>query len=176
MNFNDVKAFIKKHLPTQQSMQQNKYLRIFGKVLWHPYLWKFNHQSIARGVAVGLFAGYMLFPVQPLLAVAIAVVIRANVPIAAMLVVYSNPFTAVPLYYFAYRIGCLLLKIPEHTFGIHLTWHWLVHEFLEIWQPLLLGTFICGLALALVGYLSVWAVYWLTPWHKKAEAITPQKR
>lgn len=169
MAFTKLKLFIQKHIPTQQSMEKNKFLHIFGKVMLHPYLWTFNKYSIARAVGAGLFSGYMVFPAPSLIAIGIAIIIRANLPLAAILVIYANPLTDIPLFYFAYHIGCLLLKIPEQAFDIHLTWHWLTHEFLTIWKPLLFGSFICGLVLGIAGYLSVWAVYWLTPWHKKVE-------
>jgi uncharacterized protein (DUF2062 family) len=43
------------------------------------------------------------------------------------------------------------------------------YEFLTIWKPLILGTFIGGIGLRLIGYLTVWAIYWLSPWHRRVE-------
>jgi hypothetical protein len=57
------------------------------------------------GVAIGLFIGFLIPVAQILLAAAAAVVLRANVPIAAAGTFVTNPLTVPPIYYAAYQLG-----------------------------------------------------------------------
>ena len=64
----------------------------------------------ARGLAAGIFCGcFPIFGLQTLLGIAMASVVRGNHLLAAAGTWISNPFTYVPLYWFNYRIGSLLL-------------------------------------------------------------------
>ena len=64
----------------------------------------------ARGLAAGIFCGcFPIFGLQTLVGIAMASVVRGNHLLAAAGTWISNPFTYVPLYWFNYRIGSLLL-------------------------------------------------------------------
>jgi uncharacterized protein (DUF2062 family) len=64
---------------------------------------------VAVGVAVGLFSGLVPGPLQMLTAAILAIPLRVNLPVALLATLYTNPFTIVPLYLFAYWIGSLLV-------------------------------------------------------------------
>lgn len=67
-------------------------------------------RRIARGIAVGLFVGFLpLFGLQMLLAFFVAKLFRANRVLALLSVWISNPLTAVLIYYPCYLLGRLLL-------------------------------------------------------------------
>ncbi|QNI56649.1 hypothetical protein SynBIOSE41_04194 [Synechococcus sp. BIOS-E4-1] len=64
----------------------------------------------ARGLAAGIFCGcFPIFGLQTLVGIALASVVRGNHLLAAAGTWISNPFTYLPLYWFNYRIGALLL-------------------------------------------------------------------
>ena len=64
----------------------------------------------ARGLAAGIFCGcFPIFGLQTLVGIALASVVRGNHLLAAAGTWISNPFTYLPLYWFNYRIGSLLL-------------------------------------------------------------------
>lgn len=68
-------------------------------------------RAIARGLAAGVFAGWFpLFGLQTIIGVAIAATFRANKIMAAAGTWVSNPLTYVPIYYFNFRIGQVLLS------------------------------------------------------------------
>ncbi len=68
-------------------------------------------EAIGRGIAAGVFAGWFpLFGLQTIIGVAIASVVRGNKIMAAAGTWISNPFTYVPIYYFNFRIGQVLLS------------------------------------------------------------------
>ena len=98
----------------------------------------------------------------------LAIKCKVNLPLAVLVTLYSNPFTIVPLYWLAFKLGQLALlqtggELP--TFGIGLegqsftvwlttAFHWLT----SVGKPLLVGIPLLALLLAIIGYcLTDWA-------------------
>lgn len=153
------------------------------KLINQPMLWQFHHQAVARGVAVGLFAASIpLLPFQTLIAVLLSLVLRANFIIAFFVSWISNPFTILPIAYFTYYIGAVILG-KDH---VKITFNQLQHQFLHSpdWRVGLGGLFhdfsmaflvglpVLALSAALIGYCLViiaWHIeqlikkYWLKP-------------
>lgn len=65
---------------------------------------------MARGVALGLFVGFIVPVGQIVLAALLAATARGNLLIAAAATLVTNPFTFPPIYYAAFRTGSFLLK------------------------------------------------------------------
>lgn len=98
-----------KHMPTSQSIQENRFLKPFSAYLHHHFLWQFNRRGVAGGLAVGLFVGILIPFAQILFGAIGAILVRVNLPVAAFATFATNPFTVPPLYYAAYRLGKFLL-------------------------------------------------------------------
>ena len=79
-----------------------------------------------------------------LLAAILALALRLNIPAAVLGTFITNPLTIVPLYVFAYWIGCALLGLHAEPMHFELTWDWLSTQLLPIWKPFLLGCFVMG--------------------------------
>jgi uncharacterized protein (DUF2062 family) len=71
------------------------------------------------------------------------------------LVWITNPITLPPVFYFAYKLGTVLLGIPTQTIGSNFSQEWLFHTLANIWQPLFLGCLVLGTLSALIGYWLV---------------------
>ncbi|MFC3532826.1 DUF2062 domain-containing protein [Vogesella facilis] len=140
-------------------------LRFVRPYLDRPELWSVQRRNVARAVAVGMFAGLMPGPTQMLAAGLLALLFRINLPVALICTLYTNPFTYLPLYFLAFRLGTLLLgdaaavTMPQMPDG---SWHdialWgpqLLHWLREYGTPLLLGVPVLGLILAVTGYCLV---------------------
>ena len=70
--------------------------------------------EIARGVAVGVFAGmFPFFGFQTIISVGIAAVVRGNKIAAAAATWISNPLTYVPIYAFNFHVGRWLLRADD---------------------------------------------------------------
>lgn len=161
------RKILKRFMPDHKTMQQHPHLQKFGQRLTEPKLWHLNRRSVAGGLAIGLFVGFMPIVGQMIAAAALAIVFRVNLPIAIMGSWVSNPITAAPIYFFAYKLGAWILQIPVGQYGFHMTWDWLTNEFLSIWQPLLLGSFICGIVAAIMGIVFVrlmWRLMVIRSW------------
>lgn len=91
--------------PSREQLEANPWLRGLAPHLSHPKLWHWSRRSVATGVAIGLFIGLLIPVAQILLAAAIAVVLRANVPVAAAGTLITNPLTVPPIYFAAYQLG-----------------------------------------------------------------------
>ena len=78
-------------------------------MLDRPWLWRFNRRSVALGAALGVFFGFLI-PVAQIFASALfALLLRANLPVAAVATLVSNPFTYGPIFVLAYRTGAAIL-------------------------------------------------------------------
>jgi uncharacterized protein (DUF2062 family) len=171
------RKFLKRYLPDHKTMQQHPHLQKFGQRLTDPKLWYLNRRSIAGGTAVGLFVGFMPVLGQMFIAVALAIFFRVNLPIAAMGVWITNPLTFAPIYFFNYKLGAWVLDVPLGQYAFTMTWEWFTHEFLAIWQPLLLGSFISGVTAALLAILFVrlfWRLMVIRSWLERKKKATPK--
>jgi uncharacterized protein (DUF2062 family) len=78
-----------------------------------------------------------------------------NIPIAALTTFISNPLTMGPMYFFAYRLGVWLLGVEQKPFEIEMSFDWVTHTFVNIWQPMLLGCVLLGTAAAVLAYVAL---------------------
>jgi uncharacterized protein (DUF2062 family) len=113
-----MKNRIKAWLPSPDTVRQNRWLRWMGPILNNPRLWHFSRKGIALGMALGVFFG-LLIPIAQIPASAtLAVLLRANVPMAVASTLVTNPVTFGPVYYGAYHLGDWVLgldtpRVPE---------------------------------------------------------------
>src|SRR5512140_768045 len=105
-----MRKFFRHRLPNRESIRQIRWLQPVRHWLVHPNLWHLHRRSVAGGVAVGMFAGLIpgSNPVQFTAAALLAIGFRVNLPIAVIVTLYSNPFTIVPLYFLAFKLGQLV--------------------------------------------------------------------
>ena len=133
-------------------------------------LWQFRRREIARGVAIGLFFGCLPIPIQMFSACILALITRANLPMALLCVWITNPLTITPMLYLEYHIGHWMLNDMAMPLQIHWTWTWMGQAFSQIWKPLLLGSLMFGLAVGGLGYLvvmSLWRYFVQQEWQAK---------
>lgn len=149
------KHLIKRIMPDAKTIRNHKYLQMFGTLLHNANLWHLNRRSASGAFAVGLFMAFMPVPFQMVLAAGAAICFQVNLPISVSLVWISNPVTMPPIFYFAYRVGTWLIGAPQGEFNFEPTMEWLMGGLGAIWQPFLLGCFVCGTVASAVGYLSI---------------------
>jgi uncharacterized protein (DUF2062 family) len=176
------RKLFRKLLPSHDSIKANRYVACFGPRLQHHNLWHLHRRSVAGGVAAGMFAGLIpgSNPVQFFAAGLLAVAFRVNLPIAVIVTLYSNPFTVLPLYYAAFKLGQLVLArsdadLPSVALALEgkgfrewipAAWHWLT----SVGYPLIVGLPLLALILALIGYLVVdwaWRLHVMFEWRKR---------
>jgi uncharacterized protein (DUF2062 family) len=157
-----MRKFFRERLPGRDGVLQNRWLKPVRHWLHHPNLWHLNRRSVAGGVALGLFCGLIPGPFQMPAAALLAMWLRVNLPVALAATLYTNPFTIVPLYLLAHRIGSLVsgasaqspvADFPELSWeeGFEQLWQWVV----ALGEPLLIGLPILAAGLAVTGYFVV---------------------
>lgn len=150
------KKFIKRYMPDHETIRNNKQLnKVFGTLLHDPNLLHLNRRSVSIAFFVGLFMAFVPLPTQMVMAAAIAIIVRCNLPISVGLVWVSNPVTMPPIFYFAYKVGTWILGTPEQDFSFELSWEWLGTGLAAIWEPFLLGCAVCGLTFGALGYITI---------------------
>lgn len=165
------KKFLSRFMPHPHKLKNGHSLRILGERIHDAPIWHLNRRSASRAVLIGLFFAFMPIPFQMLPAALFCILVRANLPLTIASVWVTNPLTIGPAFYIAYKIGALLLDVPVHADAFQLSWEWLNSRFHVIWKPLLLGSFICAVALSGIGYTLVdllWRRHTLRRWHHRA--------
>jgi len=144
------RQFLKKLVPHPHELANRWYFRLFGSRLADPRLWSLQRRGVTGAFGAGLAICFVPLPIHTPLAALTAIVYRLNVPAIIATVYINNPFTMVPMYYAAYRLGALIVGEPVRHFGFRLSWDWLQHGLGPIWKPFLVGclasSIICGFA------------------------------
>ncbi|WP_371710918.1 DUF2062 domain-containing protein [Novosphingobium sp. BW1] len=105
-----ISAALRKRMPSREDVAGNKWLApVAGRAL-SPELWRFTRRSVPRGVALGLFAAFIIPIGQIFLACLLAFPARANVAVAALLTFVTNPLTLPFWFVVANRVGHFFLK------------------------------------------------------------------
>ncbi|MDH5433066.1 MAG: DUF2062 domain-containing protein [Gammaproteobacteria bacterium] len=177
------RKLIKQYLPDPHNIKNNKFLKIFGKVLHDPQLWHLTRFSVGHAVVVGLFCAFIPVPFQMLLAAGGAILFRANIAISVALVWITNPVTMPFLFGFAYLVGNWVVGTPNGAPEIELSfsalWDSLFHS--DALITFLWGCLICGVVAAILGYLLVrlfWRLHIVKAWEarkaKRSAQMTEQ--
>jgi len=153
------RRFFRKFAFKRHQLVENRLLAPFQHLLHDQKLWGIRRKAVVPAVAWGVFVAFMPIPGQVLVAVLGSLLIRCNIPVAAVTTFISNPLTIGPMFYFSYRVGATLLGIEPGPFSIELSLAWLGSTFLSIWQPLILGSVLVGTVSAVIAYIML-DVFW----------------
>jgi hypothetical protein len=161
--------------PSREQLEANTWLRRLAPHLADPKLWCWSRRGVALGVAIGLFIGFLIPVAQILLAAAAAVVLRANVPIAAAGTFVTNPFTVPPIYYGAYQLGAWATGTSATAAVSWADPVGILESLSSIGLPLFTGLAITASVAAAASYLLI-SQLWI--WHvaAKRRAARPNDR
>jgi len=124
------------------------------------WVWKQEGSPSQRalGLGVGIFCGcFPFFGLQTLMGLFLAKIFKGNSILAAVGTWISNPFTYVPLYYFNYRVGSLLLNTDKDIVDFsHITTNELWSQSWYLSSRLLMGSVCVGLWAGIVGGLCLY--------------------
>ena len=173
--------FLRKISPSPKTIRENKALACLGESIHQPNLWHMNRHSVAKAFAIGLFCTWIPLPLQTVMAALLAIYYRAHLPLSVVLVFITNPITIPPMFYFAYRLGSLMLGISPQDVPMDLSWEWITTTLAHIWPPMLFGCLILAVFSSLTSYFiinSIWRKGTKKRWHdrKKARAAKKAKK
>ena len=174
--------WFERNMPRREDMEKNRYLAPIAHRFMRSELWRFTRRSVPRGVALGVFAGFIIPLGQIFLAAFLALPARANVPLAAAVTFITNPFTFPFWAYVANRLGVLMLRVDPTTWSQATDelssgrWAWLIEMFEGAGVTVLITVFgfvVLSVVGAAVGYLLasfVWRVLVGRRWSRRAAA------
>lgn len=153
-------------MPSREAMAQNKYLAPIGHRFLNPELWRFTRRSVPRGVALGLFAAFIIPVGQIFLAAFLAWPARANVPLAAAVTFVTNPFTIAFWAVVANRVGNFILQIDSTAAEMVMahadsTWWVYIVDLFQVAGVTVVGFFVLAVVTSSIGYLAasgIWRV------------------
>ena len=124
--------------------------------------WLWNQEGSpyqrALGFGIGIFSGcFPFFGFQTLMGVFFAKAFNGNSIFAAIGTWISNPFTYVPLYYFNYKVGSLLLNENNNIVDFsHITTNRLWSQGWYLSSRLLLGSISIGIIAGITGGIGLY--------------------
>jgi len=149
------RRFFRKFAFKRHQLSELWFMTPFRHLLHDHRLWGIRRRTVVPAFAIGVFIAFLPTPGHTLMGALLALAFRVNIPVAALATWVSNPVTMGPMYYFAYRLGRYLLGTPLQEFQFEMSWNWVTHTFLTIWQPMLLGCFILGVLAAVTSYITL---------------------
>lgn len=99
-------------MPARDSLAGHPMLRPLARHVLAPWLWHLQHESVARGLAIGLFWAFVMPLGQIPLAVAHCIWWRANIPVAVFATLVTNPLTLGFWLWAAYQVGTTFVDAP----------------------------------------------------------------
>ncbi len=149
-------------------LRHRPWWRTLTRPIFHRSLWKPCRDTVANGLAIGLFFSMMLIiPLQMIWAAVVAMRFRANVPFAMVACWISNALTSVPIALAQYRLG----EWIRHNIALPIP-HQIAEAELKIpglgtlnASSFALGMVISGVVLALCAYPLVHLFSAILPHH-----------
>jgi uncharacterized protein len=155
-------ALIRPHSSwTHRRLAQKSWLKRYCRFIYLKFLrLRGKPVVVARGLAVGVFAGcFPFFGFQSLVGIFLATLFHGSKVAAIAATWISNPFTTVPIFIFNYKIGKLLLGTKDTVVLLDLKSFAAFKELGPTFAiTFLTGCLVVGLILALITYFYSLAV------------------
>jgi uncharacterized protein (DUF2062 family) len=158
---------LRRLLPTREKLEANRWLRWMAPWLGDPRLWQWSRRGVALGVALGIFFGLLIPLAQIPLTAAAAIILRANLPVAAASTLVTNPVTFGPVYFAAYKLGSWItgdtsLPPEDPTLAKSSAADKpLLERITALGKPLLTGLAVMAFS---IGVLTYFVIDWLWRW------------
>ncbi|MBI3155336.1 MAG: DUF2062 domain-containing protein [Burkholderiales bacterium] len=159
-----MRQWFRRITPTEETLRAHPSLRWLGPLLRRPWLWQLSRRRVALGAGIGVFFGFLIPVAQIFGAALFALLLRANLPVAAVSTLVTNPVTFGPVFVLAYKTGSAVLgrqlepgqakaaaRVAQAAVADAPGW---IDRAASIGKPLFLGLAI----FAVVGGLAAWAL------------------
>jgi uncharacterized protein (DUF2062 family) len=166
---------LRRLVPGRDEMARNRYLAPIAHRFLSPELWRFTRRSVPRGVALGLFAAFIVPIGQIFLAAFLALPARANVPLSAAVTFVTNPLTFAFWAVVAKKVGELVLNIDEAV-GVGTAGHLaddggILAQVFELAGVTAFGFVILAVFSAAIGYVVSGAIWRVMVGRRRAKRL-----
>lgn len=149
------KKTIQRFLPNPRKIAGSKAVMMFGSVAQQANLWHLNRRSASRAFAIGLFVAFLPIPMQMVVAAALAIFFRANLPLSVALVWISNPITMPAMFYASYQVGAFVLGRSREPFLFELSWAWFMASLGSVAPAFILGCILLGGITSIASFITI---------------------
>ena len=178
--------WVRVHVPTRETLGQNRWLRPFAAELAQGALWRLNRRSVPRAVALGFFVAIIVPAGHMLMAAIAAIVLRANIVVAVASTWINNPLTLIPIWIGAWRIGHFLLHDWRLAYALraagliapagHRHFHYHLGPRMQLGLATGMGLLVEALAAAVLGYVVTSLVWRWRVGQRRQRSQTAQDR
>lgn len=147
------RIFFRKITPHRETLRNHWALKPFSRFFGDPRLWSLQRRTVTPAFGAGLAICFVPLPIHIPLAALVAIFCRIHIPTIMVTLILVNPFTVVPAYLLAYKVGVIVTDAPPLAFQFELSWDWLAKGLGPIWKPFLVGCAVTGALFGLVGYV-----------------------
>ena len=144
--------FFRKITPRRETLRNHWALKPFSRFFGDPRLWSLQRRTVTPAFGAGLAICFLPLPIHIPLAALVAIFCRIHIPTIMVTLLLVNPFTVVPAYLLAYKVGVIVTDAPPLAFQFELSWDWLANGLGPVWKPFLVGCAVTGGLFGLVGY------------------------
>ena len=133
----------------------------FGQMLVRMRQLEGNPHYIALGMAIGIFISITpIIPLQTIVAIALAFLVRGSKSAAALGTWLSNPLTIPLVYYANYKLGCMLLGYQKTLDSIAFdSFSQLMGLGLEVTWAMIVGGVVIGAILGVAAYFITFRIF-----------------
>jgi uncharacterized protein (DUF2062 family) len=156
------RRFLQRYMPKPDTLRRQRSLRFMAPLIADPGLWLLTRRSVANAFSVGLFCAMLPIPFQMVVAALGARLSRCNLALSVGLVWVTNPLTMPLIFYVNYRIGTFLLGAPAREAPSRISTRWIAEQMHDILPPLLLGSLMTAIVLAVVANIGIRLIW---RWH-----------
>jgi uncharacterized protein (DUF2062 family) len=153
------RRFFRKFAFKRHQIAEQWFMTPFRHLLHDHRLWGIRRKTVVPAFSLGLAVAFLPFPGHFLFAALAALALHINIPVAAVSTLVVNPITVGPLFYSAYLLGAAMLDIAPGPFDFELSLDWMQNVFVSVWLPLSLGCLVLGAGAAVLGYISLDALW-----------------
>ena len=156
-------------LPRRANLSRYPVLKHFAAVARrNPDLWSFQRLPVRKAIYTGAVIAFLpIYGLQLLVGLGAAILFRANLAVVCAFQLITNPLTAGPVYYAAYRVGIWLI----HTFEVGHGREAMGTRF----NALFLGGVILGLGVAVIADLAYRFAVWEARQLKERHAVARER-
>lgn len=175
-----MREWLRRRLPTLESLRERRGLRWLAPLMRRPWLWQLSRRRVALGAGIGVFFGLVVPVAQIACAAGAAVLLRANLPVAVVATLVSNPFTYAPIGVLAYRTGAAVLGEPVRPGALKAlagiggppdggSHPGFAERLKSIGRPLVVGLALLAVGSALAAWALVHVVWTLSVWLRRQQ-------
>ena len=121
------RGLFRKITPRHETVRTHWALKPFSRFFGDPRLWSLQRRTVTPAFGAGLAICFVPLPIHIPIAAMTAIFCRIHIPTIMLTLILSNPLTWGPMYYLAYKVGVIVMRVPPIAMKFEMSWDWVQH-------------------------------------------------